>query len=233
MNCLEFRRQLNIDAHATAQEFLEHRQQCPRCEQAHVRALAFEASLQRALAIDVPPQLADSILLAQATEQHRQRRGYLRRGGVFAVAAAAVLALGIGMYLRPAPLSTLAVDHVMAPTEHFALALTGDVPSDSVRQAFAKRGVNLQQVPPGISYVQCCPVGRFTSVHMVMPGKDGPVTVFYVNNDRVANSSDFVRDGMHARSMPMGKGTLVLVAHDASQFDQLESEWRSALQHAS
>ncbi|HET8940571.1 MAG TPA: DUF3379 family protein, partial [Rudaea sp.] len=224
MNCLEFRRQLNIDAHSTAQEFLRHLQHCPRCAQAHERAQAFEASLQRALAVDVPPQLADSILLAQATEQHRQRRSYLRRGGFFALAAAAVLAVGIGMYLRPTPLSTLAVDHVMAPTERFALALTGDVSSDAVQQAFAKRGVKLQQIPSGISYVQCCPVGRFTSVHMVMPGKNGPVTVFYVNNDRVASSSDFQRNGMHGRSIPMGDGTLVLVAQDASQFDHLESE---------
>ncbi|MEO8802020.1 MAG: DUF3379 family protein [Rudaea sp.] len=233
MNCLDFRRQLNIDPHAAAREFLHHRQECPRCAQAHDRATTFETSLQHALAIPVPPQLAESILLAQATEQHRQRRRYLRRGGLFAVAAAAVLALGIGMHVRATPLATLAIDHVMAPDEHFALALTRDVTEDAVRQAFAKRGVKMQQIPAGISYVACCPVGRFTSVHMVMPGKDGPVTVFYVNNDRVAETRDFTRDGMQGRSVPMGHGTLVLVAHDTSQFDHLESEWRNALQHAS
>lgn len=234
MNCLDFRRELNIDPHAKAPEFLRHRQECQRCAQAHDRAIAFEASLLHALAIPVPPQLAESILLAQATKQHGQHRRYLRRGGMFAVAAAAVLALGIvGMQARATPLSTLAVDHVMAPAEHFALSLTKEVSDDAVRQAFAKRGVKVQQIPTGISYVQCCPVGRFTSVHMVMPGKDGPVTVFYINNDHVAQTHDFVRDGMQGRSMPMGNGTLVLVAHDASRFDQLESEWRSALQNAS
>ncbi|MGA9334957.1 MAG: DUF3379 family protein [Rudaea sp.] len=233
MNCLEFRRQLNIDPHCTAHEFLRHRQDCPRCAQAHERANAFEASLQRALAIRVPAQLAEAILLAQATEQHRQRRRYLRRGGFFAVAAAAVLALGIGMHVRATPLSTLAVDHVMASDEHFALALTKDVTEDAVRQAFAKRGVKVRQIPVGISYVACCPVGRFTSVHMVMPGKDGPVTVFYISNDRVAGTSDFAHEGMKGRSVPMGKGTLVMVAHDSSQFDRLENEWRDALQHAS
>lgn len=233
MNCLEFRRQLNIDPHGKAPDFLRHRQECPRCAQAQERAIAFEASLQHALAITVPPQLAESILLAQATEQHRQRRTYLRRGGMFAIAAAVVLAIGIGIYLRPASLATLAVDHVMAPGEHFALTLTKDVTDDDVRQAFEKRGVKVQQIPAGISYVQCCPVGRFTSVHMVMPGKDGPVSVFYVNNDRAAEAHHFTRDGMQGRSVPMGNGTLVLVAQNASQFDHLESEWRSALQHAS
>lgn len=233
MDCLEFRRQLNIDPNCSDAGFVQHRQQCPRCAEAQDRARAFENKLRRALDVPVPQQLAESILLAQATDQHRQRRRFVRQGGFLALAACLLLAVGVGMHLRATPLATLAVNHVMAPDEHFALGLTTTVPDIDVRKAFARRGMDVSRIPGGISYVHCCPVGKYKSVHMVMPGKDGPVTVLYITDDQVAQRSDFTRDGWQGRSVPMGHGTLVLVGHDASAFDHIETEWQQALATAS
>jgi len=233
MNCLEFRRQLNVDPNCADTEFVQHRQECARCAEAQDRARAFESTLRRALDVPVPAQLAESILLAHATAQHRRRRRYVRGGGLLALAACLVLAFGIGMHLRATPLSTLAVDHVEAPAEHFALSLDKAIDASKVREAFAQRGMTLHDVPDGISYVHCCPVGRYKSVHLVMPEKDGPVTVLYITDDRVAQRSSFEHNGWSGRSVPMGKGTLVLVGHDAASFDHVEQQWRKALATAS
>ena len=232
MNCLEFRRQLNVDPHCTEVDFLRHRQDCPRCAQAYQHAQAFEAALRSALTVPVPAQLADSILLAQATEQHRQRLRYRRNAVALALAAMLVLAVGIGWRVtRAPPLGEAAIAHMLG-AEAPMLALTAPVAPDAVRHAFAERGITLTQVPADISYVQCCPIGKFKSVHMVMPRSDGPVTVVYLVDDHGAQRSDFNHAGWLGRSVPIAHGTLVMIGHDAAQFDQVQQIWQNALSTA-
>lgn len=232
MNCLEFRRELNIHPQSTDADFVAHTRECPRCAQAQAQALAFEASLGRALNVSAPANLAESILLAQATEQRRERRDWRRGGTWLALAAAAVLAVGVGWRVtRAQPLGDAAVAHMLGP-EAPALALTAPVAADAVRKAFAQRGVDLTQVPADISYVQCCPVGKFKSVHMVMPRANGPVTVMYLVDDRGGQRTDFSHAGWLGRSVPMAHGTLVMIGHDPGQFDQVQQIWNAAMQSA-
>src|ERR1700743_3862064 len=98
LNCLEFRRQLGIDPHAGG-EFAQHRAECARCAEALSRTHGFEKSLRGALEIPVPPNLAESILFAQATEEQVVRLRFPRRAAGFSMAAAALLAIGIGVYV--------------------------------------------------------------------------------------------------------------------------------------
>jgi HAMP domain-containing protein len=227
MNCLDFRRQLNIDPQSAAAEFARHRQECARCAEALERALAFEGDLRHALLVPVPAQLADSILLAQATGEQRLRARRRRGAALVALAAAALLAIGIGVQTEASPLSRLAVKHLNK--EAFILPMTQPIPDDEVRKAFAESGVNLAGVPAGISFVYCCPVGPYHSVHLVMPQHEGPMTVLYLTEDAVKQREEVTRDGWRVRSVPLAHGTLVLLAHDASHFDQVESAWRTAL----
>jgi hypothetical protein len=229
MNCLEFRRQLGVDPQSAGADFARHRQECARCAEAAARAVEFEAALRRALNIEPATQLAESILLAQATRQQRGRRVWIRRGGLLALAATLVLAVGVGMRVEASPLSAQAVEHLRGEPE--ALTLTQALPAASVREAFATRGIALRHGVSGeVVYVGCCPMGRHLTVHMVMPSDSGPVTVIYVVDDRVRQSEDFQREGWHGRSVPIGSGTLILLARDSGQFDSIEAEWRTALQ---
>jgi len=73
------------------------------------------------------------------------------------------------------------------------------------------------------------PVGTMGSVHMVMPEPEGPVTVFFLPTHR-ERRGDYVDQGMHVRAVPMGTGTLALVAADTRHFDALEAGWRYSLE---
>lgn len=226
MNCLEFRRQLGIDPQSIAADFVRHRAECPRCAEAATRAQEFDAALRRALQVEAPPQLAESILLAQATQQNR-RHTRLRRGGALALAAGLVLAVGIGMRVNAQPLSTQAVDHLRMEAQ--VLMSTKPVSGEELRDAFAQRGLTLRQVPAGVTFVGCCPMKGHRTVHMVMPQGDGPVTVIYVVDQRADQREDFQKDGWRGRSVPLGNGTLILLAHDTDHFDDVETAWRGAL----
>jgi len=229
MNCLEFRRQLGVDPQSAGADFTRHRQECARCAEAGTRAVEFEAALRRALNVEPSTQLAESILLAQATRQQRGRRVWVRRGGLLALAETLVLAVGVGMRVEANPLSAQAVEHLRGEPE--ALTLSHPVPPESVREAFATRGIALKHDISGeVVFVGRCPMGSHLTVHMVMPGNTGPVTVIYVVDDRVKQREDFQREGWRGRSVPLGSGTLSLLARESGQFDGIEAQWRTAVQ---
>ncbi|MEP6940428.1 MAG: DUF3379 family protein [Rudaea sp.] len=227
MNCVEFRRQLVVDPHASGAEFVRHRGECARCAAAAERALEFESALQRALAVEPPVQLVESVLLAQATAQ-RRRRSAVRRVALFALAASLALAVGVfGTRVEATPLSALAVAHV--ESEASVLRMVGAVSASEVGAAFAQRGVKLDHVPAGVSFVACCPMGPHATVHLMMPENDDPVTVIYVVDQRTAQRDDFVRDGWSGRVLPLGSGTLILLARHPLAFDRVEAIWRGAI----
>ena len=228
MNCLEFRRQLGVEPQSAAADFVRHRSECARCAEAAARAAEFETALRRALHVDAAPQLAESILFAQATRQNR-RHANLRRGGLLALAAMLVLAIGVGMRVEARPLSAQAVEHLTE--EAVTLTASKRLPDAAVREAFAQRGIALRGVPDAvITFVGLCPMGRHRTVHMVMSQDNDPVTLIYVVDRRTQQREDFQRDGWRGRSVPLGNGTLILLAHDAGHFDNVENLWRAALQ---
>lgn len=232
MDCLEFRRLLGSDPRVTDPEARAHMESCARCADAYARAQAFEARLSHAMSIAVPEGLADRILFAQLTgERQRRRKGF--RYGWIALAAAASLAVVVGVVHRERvlerPLPELVVEHIDG-AERGALQDRTPIPSAAVERAFADRGVRLQSVPAGIAYVHECPIGSYSSVHMVMPVDDKPVSVVYVVRHRVPAERDFQRGKMKGREVPIADGTLVLVADNTSSFDALSHSWHDAIE---
>src|SRR3984957_539957 len=229
LNCLEFRRQLGVDPHVGG-DFAQHRQACSRCADAHARALGFEKAIRSALEIPVPEKLAESLLLAQATNAQRRHRQFRQRATWIAAAAGIVLAFGIGLRLQAKPLPELAINHLKK--EAFVLGKTQPISDESIRKAFDTFGVTMHDIPAGASFVACCPVGKYVSVHLVVPESEGPVTLLYLVDDHSEQRLDFIKDGWFGRTVPLAHGTLVLIGHDAAHFDQLETSWRNALRTA-
>jgi hypothetical protein len=232
MDCLEFRRQLGTDPRITDPAARAHLETCPRCQEAYARAQAFDTRIAQALAIAVPEGFADRVLLAQLTAE-RQRPGSRFRYGWIALAAAAALVVAIGLARREGgvgqSLPDLVVAHVTGD-ERPALDLRAPVPSNDVARAFADRGVQLASVPPEVSYVHKCPVGAYKTVHMVMPRDNEPVSVLYVTRYRAPGVTNFEREGLQGREVPIADGTLVMVAANTAPFDGLEHVWRDALE---
>ena len=233
MDCLEFSRLLGSDPRVSDRAAREHLEGCPFCADAHARAHAFESGLAQAMAVPVPTGLADRILLAQLSGERRHQRTSARRLAWIALAAAASMALAVGVVRHeraaPASLADLVVAHIDG-LERDALQLRAPVAAAAIERAFADRGVRLAAVPAGVSYVHECPIGAYRSVHMVMPENDAPVSVLYVVDHPSHNSKDFLRAGMQGREVPIANGTLVLAAQTDSGFDAIEHTWRDAIE---
>lgn len=234
MDCLEFRRLIGFDPRVSERAAREHLDSCAFCSDAHARALTFEQRLGAALAVPVPLGLADRILLNQLTGTRQRGRATRRRATWFALAAAASIAVAVGVVSLQRPASAglpdLVAAHVTSAAERDALHKQDTLPDADIRHAFADRGVRLASVPAGIAYVSECPVGPYRTVHMVMPHAGAPVSVVYVTAHRVGNTANFQRDGLQGREVPMGEGTLVMLAANADGFAAVEHGWRDALE---
>jgi hypothetical protein len=232
MNCLEYRRALSAEPRRESAVMLQHRQECARCADFHARTLGFESSLRRALAVPAPEGLAERILLAHATRERRDGGSLRRRASLALAAAASVLlavAAGVTWWRNVTALPYVMVDHLAH--EPGAFASQAPLPAANVEKEFAFRGVALAgPVPAGVSYVAPCPIGPYKSVHMVMPVDNEAVTVIYLANHHVDARDDFVEGSWRGRSVPAGKGTLVLLATSPRSFDAVEGAWRNTLE---
>ena len=230
MNCLEFRRWLAIEPGSTVPAFAAHGAECPRCADAHARAQEFERSLAAAIAVPVPAGLEERILLRQTTSRRQERR--VERHDTFSRLAAAVV-LGIGVAVTSyigwrdsRPLPDAAVAHLSH--EPYALAARASVSAEEIAATFSRAGVVLEGRPAEVNYLQLCHIGRDVTVHMVVQRADGPVTILYIAGRQEEKRSVFARAGLKGRAIPMGDGTLVLLASDDRSFETLEHGWRSA-----
>lgn len=232
MNCLEFRRRLGSEPASSFVDFVAHRAVCAHCAATHARAAEFDGRILSALAIGVPAGLADRILLAQTTETRREQRARRRGLTNLSLAAAASIVVAVVALNRPREdmpiLAGLVLEHLH---EHGVSAVDAEraVPKQDVMEAFSARGVKLASVPDGVNYVHLCPAGPYRSVHMVMSERSGQVTVVYVADKSSTRDVDFSRDGMRGRELPLGKGSLVMVASADSDFDAIERVWKTAL----
>ncbi len=231
MDCLEYRRRLGSDPHAIDPGMRAHREGCTACAAAHARAQRFEHDLQNALAVEVPANLAERVLLAQATGVRRQF--VHRRRVVLAIAASLLCAVGIGRFawqrVDARSLPALAVEHM--PEEIDSLALTQPVAGQSVVDGFAKRHIALKgSLPRDTTYVHACRVGEYRTVHLVSRVGDASVAVLYFPHAQ-AERKDFTRQGWHGREVPLAEGTLVMLTDrpGSNGFDAIEQGWRAAI----
>lgn len=234
MNCLEFRRHLGSEPASSLEAFVAHREACPHCAAASVRADALEVRLLRAISVPAPVNLADRILLAQTTENRQVSRSRRRTRGFGALIAAVAASIVVALIALPGSkqdmpeLSNQIAEHLL----HHDVGSTetvSEVGKQAVIDAFAARGVALSAVPQGVNYVHLCPAGPYRTVHMVMPERSGAVSVFYVANPPSRVRVDFDKDGIFGREIPLGDGALVMLASENRDFDAIETVWRSAL----
>jgi hypothetical protein len=231
MDCLEFRRRLAAEPHARDPDFVAHRDSCHAgCTEAWWRAQKLERRLENALAIDLPGQLAERVLLAQAT-QARARTRHWQFG--LALAASLVLAGSIGIFgwnrnAGADPLPAMSVAHLHA--ESFALASTQPVTEKLMREEFAARGLTLHAMPADAVFVRDCDLGSYRTVHLVFRVDDKPVTAMYFIDHAVAAAREFHRGDWQGREVPMGKGTLLLLGADAHGFAAVERSMGDALE---
>ena len=233
MNCLDFRRHLLADPFAGDEDLMAHEAQCADCAP-FARDLRGQEVRLRALLQDVapPPGMAERIQLAARFEQ----RSLWQRRWWSAAAAALLLAVGgsmVSLWTTSAERSraTLAQSvlyHIEDEARH--LREVGPVPPARVKFVFARFGAALAGDIGPVNFAAECLMRERTGVHLVLPGKMGPVTVFFMPGEMSESELPVSSARFAGRILPTDWGSVALVGEKGEPLEGLGERLVAAVQ---
>lgn len=142
-----------------------------------------DIKLTNALKVDVPEELADKLILRQQLQQyHKQRR---QTGFLVAMAASIAFVIGVSfslLRLGPVDLAEQALAHVYH--EEMALRLDQNVNVSQLNAQLATLKnvghAKFIEQPGKVYFTSICDFQGVKSLHLVLQGKQGKVTLFIV-----------------------------------------------------
>lgn len=175
--------------------------------------LLLDHQLKQQLEIDVPPQLAEQILLRQ--QMLPVIRHWWQRPLPYATAAALLLSVWFYQGSTPqvsADLGQHALSHVYH--ELAALGAISTLDQPSLQPLFAELGLSAE-LPVPVRYARFCDFEGVRSLHLVLEVDGQPLTVFVVPDQTDfphARASQFADARFFGQSLKSARHLLVMVA---------------------
>ncbi|MGI2066094.1 DUF3379 domain-containing protein [Shewanella sp. MF08487] len=228
MDELKFRRQAYENPNNQDADFLRQVDAKPE-NQAFVNELKnLDAKLCNALKIGVPEDLADKLILRQQLQQHHKQRR--RTGFLMAMAASIAFTVGISFsLLRLGPVDL--AEHALAHVYHEDIALHLDQHVDfkqvNARLASLKDFGNAKftQQPGKVYFTSYCDFQGVKSLHLVLQGEQGKVTLFIVPLEkRMVLDQTFADSQYQGIGFETADAFILLVGEDKSDLNYVKNE---------
>lgn len=243
MDELEFRRRAVIDPHDTQDAFTDMAKASPANRKWLEEMKQFDHRLSKGMQVEVPPGLAERLLLRQAigAESPPSRPPAPRASGWKPLAIAASVAFLIGVSTRWLPwpsspvaqasLAQVALAHVYGE-EPFIAGVDEQVSLQTINAKMEKYGATLMNMQDmaRITYVNHCAFYQGPALHMVLQGKMGPVTLFMVPKHVPLRLDPRFDDGrLKGEVIPLKGANLVLIGEMEEPLDPLSRQIESRL----
>lgn len=232
MDDLEFRRTIYADPSCKDKE-IQSAAEGDTAKQAFWDELKqLDNDMQQAAKIEVPEGLADRLILRQSISSHAQQK---RRTRIhLALAASFAFVFGVVFTMLQQPHSPMDLGkHALAHVYHdgfYAMAKNDDVSLQQVNAKLAELGASLSADVGKILFATFCHFDGIRSLHMVMQGEHGKITVFVVPNNNEFRSSDSFSDGkLYGETYQYGHASLVIVAEQDQSFDDIKAKLQEKL----
>lgn len=237
MNCLTARRHLSANPQARSEDLLAHLAECEACRTLAARLTRNEALLRDAMAIPVPEQLAERILLRNHIHSRRfthfSRFAWIKsllhnlrntHQGGFALAASAVLAVALSWSLlgtnTPSDWSEVVLAHVISE-ENGQLKPDALVAPD-LATVLKNYGLNLAGQLGSVRYVGYCSLPGGRGVHAVVETPDlGEVTLVLPPVGTHAKADATQRNGYAAQMLNINQASIGIVTQHPDKIKAL------------
>jgi Protein of unknown function (DUF3379) len=223
MNCEEFRQAIGADP--SFDGGAEHLRECAACTAYRDDIRRLEATIGRALAIEVPelalPELPD-VDASNVVSLAGRRRPWTW----FALAATVVLAAALGVRLMaPGPDAGSLSDQILAHLdgEPDALRVTDVAVPDAAVSAVVPANVAVLDHHAGlISYARSCEINGHDVPHLVIQGQHGPVTILLMPEESVPGAVRIDGSNVEGVILPVGKGSIAIVGQHGESLQKIE-----------
>ena len=214
MDCTEYRRSALVDPQGASAELRPHLETCAECAQFTERLLRFEATLVRAMRVDVAVR-GDNVVPLRAAKSS-SGLGPLAPGQRWlALAASVILGIGVagGLWLA-IPGRSLAADvvkHMAGEPNAWARSERAVADAD-LRKVLRDSHLRLRYGGGIVSYASSCVFRGHQVPHLVVQSANGPVTVMVLTRESVPKAQQFNEQGYRGVILPVtGHGSLAVL----------------------
>ncbi|BCV67081.1 DUF3379 domain-containing protein [Shewanella carassii] len=228
MDELKFRRQAYGDPYNQDPEFLDALAQSESNRAFVAELKALDDKINSALKLPVPENLAEKLLLKQQLAVHHNQRK--RTGWMLAMAASVAFVAGVSFSLwRQGPVDL--GQHALAHVRHETMAMTSnaDISYQAINAELASlkglETVRFNSQPGRVFYSTFCDFQGIESIHLVLAGERGKVTVFIVPPEhRVMLAEAFADSEYRGEAVKTDSAYLVLVAEYPQDIEKIKKE---------
>ncbi|MBE8166965.1 MAG: DUF3379 domain-containing protein [Shewanella sp.] len=228
MDELQFRRKAYAEPNCQEPDFLQAMKN-DAGKAATIDGLkALDDRIAKAMNVDVPERLTENLILRQQLKQHHTQKR--KTGFMMAMAASVAFAAGVSFtLLRAAPVDL--ADHAIAHVIHESVAL--DMNQQVSYQQVNKQLVSLVNMqdskftkqPGDVYYTSYCDFQGVRSLHMVMQGDHGKVTLFIVPaEDRMKFEKSFSGDKYKGMGFEKDGAYMIMVGENQSDLNFVKKE---------
>ncbi len=225
MNCDDYK--LAIAASPQDSSAAAHVQACEACAAYRDEMLAFDKTLQAAMDISVPklkmPALPDLDVADNVVSL--QKRRVMRAPVWFALAATVLVVAFIGVRLSSEDINGAALEEqLLAHMDHEpgAMVISEQPVSDSRLARVVPAKVATMNHDAGlITYAQSCIINGHEVPHLVIQGKNGPITILLMPEEMVSKNSAISGASVEGVILKVGDGSIAIIGEKEENLEDI------------
>ncbi len=210
MNCNDFKKHMLCTPRDMTEAILSHKSTCPDCYQFSLETLVFEDKMEDAFLVMPPVGFSETVMeksLSAQSSHKMQRISYAMAASVFFMVGLIFLT---NMTLsKPITIEQMVLTHI--EKEPFALTATMALTDKDVTGTLASLGITMGSDFPKIRFLKRCIVGDELVAHMIIEGKNGPVTVLIMPNESITHAKNLHSEQLEGIVVPFQQGGSIAV----------------------
>lgn len=226
MDELEFRRTLYADPNSTDEEILAAIADDPK-KQAFCKELKqLDKSMQLATQVKIPNDLVHKLILRQTMQSHKSSK--VRNRIQLAMAASVAFVVGVSFTMwqqnNILDLSKQAIAHVHYEGD-YALQAQENITLQQVNAKLAKFGGRFSEDIGRVYYANFCDFENVRSLHMVVEGENGKVSVFVVPHDNTHLAQGSSRDKRYiSQAIDLKRASIIVVGQEGANVSKMKEQ---------
>ena len=226
MDDLEFRRILYADPNCTDEEVLAAIADDPKKQAFYKELKQLDKEMHQASQIKVPDDLVHKLILRQTMASHKSSK--VRNRIQLAMAASVAFVVGVSFTMwqqnNLLDLSKQAIAHVHYEGD-YALQAQENLSLQQVNAKLAKFGGEFSEDIGRVYYANFCDFENVRSLHMVLEGENGKVSVFVVphNNAYLAEGSS--SDTRYSsQAIDLKRASIIVVGEEGTNIGDMQQQ---------
>jgi hypothetical protein len=232
MDELEFRRTLYADPNCTDPRVLAAIADDPKKQEFCKELKQLDKSMHQASQVKVPDDLVHKLILRQTMQSHHASKVRNRIHLALAASFAFVVGVSFTMWQQSnlLDLSKQAIAHVHYEGGH-ALDAQDDVSLQQVNAKLAKFGGELSENIGRVYYANFCDFENVRSLHMVVEGENGKLTVFIVPHNEAYLAEGSSHDKRYnSQAVDFKRASIIVVGEEGANINKMKEQLNRKIQ---